>query len=66
MVSVKAEKGESSDSLIKRFRNKMKKSGIIEEFINRRYYKKPSDKRREDKKRRRETLNKLKTEHKEN
>jgi len=34
------------ERLIKRFMKKVKKSGILEEYLNRRYYVKPSTKKR--------------------
>ena len=46
-MQVKKRKNESTENLIKRFIRKSKKSGIIEEYLNRRYFKKPSEIRRE-------------------
>lgn len=62
MVAVKAEKGESADKLIRRFRKKVKKSGILEELRERQFYKKPSEKRKEKKRRREAVLRRLKRE----
>tara|TARA_Y100001938_G_C7902644_1_gene335481 strand:- start:275 stop:484 length:210 start_codon:yes stop_codon:yes gene_type:complete len=44
--SVKRRKGESSESLIKRFMKKTKKSKIVEKVRKRRYFEKASDKKR--------------------
>lgn len=43
---VKLRKGESSESLIKRFMKKTKKSKIIDAVKKKRFYQKPSDKKR--------------------
>ena len=51
MVAVRNDRGFDPEKMIKRFIKKVKKAGIIEEFINRRYYVKPSDKKRLKKKR---------------
>lgn len=59
MVAVKAEKGESVDKLIRRFKKKIKKSDLMGQLRERRYYKKPSDKRKEKKRRRKAVLKKL-------
>jgi len=52
MVSVKREKNDSDEKMIKRFLKRVKKAGIIEEFLSRRYYVKPSTVKRHEKKRR--------------
>jgi len=51
MVTVKREKNDSDERLIKRFLKKVKKLGIIQEVLDRRYYVKPSVQKRLDKKR---------------
>jgi len=51
MVTVKRERNDSDERMIKRFLKRVKKLGIIEEFLSRRYYIKPSDQKRLDKKR---------------
>jgi len=51
MAVVKRERNDTEERMIKRFLKKVKKQGIIEEFLKRRYYVKPSVQRRLDKKR---------------
>ena len=51
MVMVKRERNDSDERLIKRFLKKVKKLGIIQEVLDRRYYVKPSVQKRLDKKR---------------
>ncbi len=51
MVAVKRERNDTDERMIKRFLKRVKKLGIIEEFLSRRYYVKPSVKKRIDKKR---------------
>jgi small subunit ribosomal protein S21 len=46
-ISVKPLKRDTSEKLIRRFRRKVKKSGILDEVRKRQYYKKPSELRRE-------------------
>ena len=46
-IGVRAHKKESPEKLIRRFRRKVKKLGIIDEFRKRQRFKKPSEKRRE-------------------
>ena len=43
---VKIRKGEDTESLIKRFNKKSRKSGIVEEFLEKRFHKKGSQKKR--------------------
>tara|TARA_R110000824_G_scaffold98663_4_gene235314 strand:+ start:6050 stop:6247 length:198 start_codon:yes stop_codon:yes gene_type:complete len=50
MAVVKRERNDNDEKMIKRFLKKVKKQGIIEEFLSRRYYVKPSVKKRLDKK----------------
>jgi len=45
-ICVVKRKGESVEDLIKRFRKKYSKSGIVKEFRDRMYFEKPSDRRR--------------------
>jgi len=66
MVAVRANRGESSERLIKRFMKKIKKIELMSELRERRYYKKPSDKRKESKRRRDVTIKKLEKERKGN
>lgn len=47
MTFVKAEPGESSDSLIRKFSRKVMNDGILLELKEKEYYKKPSEKRKE-------------------
>jgi ribosomal protein S21 len=51
MVAVKREKHDTDEKMIRRFIKKVKKFGIIEEFLSKRFYIKPSDQKRIDKKR---------------
>ena len=46
-ISVKPLKKDSPEKLIRRFRRKVKKAGIVNEVRHRRYYRKPSDERNE-------------------
>jgi small subunit ribosomal protein S21 len=48
-VGVRRRKDESNEELLKRFRKKFSKSGIIRELKESMYYEKPSDKRRRKK-----------------
>jgi len=51
MVTVKRERNDTDEKMIKRFLKRVKKLGIIQEVLDRRYYVKPSAKKRLDKKR---------------
>ncbi len=46
MVAVKREGNETGEQMIKKFIRKIKKSGLMDEVLDRRYYVKPSDKKR--------------------
>ena len=46
-MQVKRRKNETSESVVSRFIKKSKKSGILEEYLEKRYFKKPSQIRRE-------------------
>jgi ribosomal protein S21 len=46
MIVVSREKFDSDEKMIKRFIKRIKKSGLIDEVLNRRYYVKPSVKKR--------------------
>ena len=48
---VKRERNDTDEKMIRRFIKRVKKSGIIEEFLSKRFYIKPSDQKRIDKKR---------------
>jgi len=50
MVSVKRERNDTDEKMIKRFLKRVKKLGIIEEVLSKRYYVKPSVKKRLKKK----------------
>ena len=50
MATVYARKGESNESLIRRFKKKVEKEGILEEMSKKEYYISPSEKRRLEKK----------------
>jgi len=58
-ISVKPLKKDSPEKLIRRFRRKVKKAGILEEVKKRKYYKKPSQIKREKAVRRKRELAKL-------
>lgn len=62
MATVELSKGESQESLIRRFLRKVKKSEILREVWDRQYYTKPSAKNNEKKRRRKRVLEKLKKE----
>jgi ribosomal protein S21 len=52
MVAVKNNGNMDPERLIKRFMKKVKKAGIIEQVLSKRYFVKPSTKKRLDKKKR--------------
>ncbi len=62
MTAVKVGRDENVEVAIKKFLNKIKKSGMLEELQERRYYEKPSAKRNKEVRRRKRTLEKLKAE----
>jgi small subunit ribosomal protein S21 len=62
MATVELGKGESQESLIRRFLRKVKKSEIIKEVWERQYYQKPSAVKNEKKRKRKRVLEKLKKE----
>lgn len=62
MTAVNLHKGESQESLIRRFLKKVKKSDIIRQVWDRQYYVKPSIKKNERNRRRKRVLEKLKKE----
>jgi small subunit ribosomal protein S21 len=45
-ICVVKRKGESDEDLLRRFRKKFSKSGIMKEFKEKMYFEKPSDKKR--------------------
>ncbi len=47
MTYVKAEPGESSDSLIRKFTRKVMNDGLLIELKEKEFYKKPSEKKKE-------------------
>ena len=49
MVVVKQKKGESTDSLIVRFKKKIIDTGLLQEVRDRQRYKSPSEKKKEKK-----------------
>jgi small subunit ribosomal protein S21 len=51
MVTVKRERNDTDERMIKRFLKRVKKSGIIQEVLERRYYVKPSVRKRRAKER---------------
>lgn len=62
MTAVKVGRDDNIDFAIKKFLNKVKKSGLMDELQERKYFKKPSVKRNEQKRRRKRVLEKLKQE----
>lgn len=62
MTAVKVGRDENVEAAIKRFLNKVKKTGLLDEIQERKYFKKPSVKRNEEKRRRKRVLQKLKEE----
>jgi ribosomal protein S21 len=62
MTAVKVGRDENVDFAIKKFLNKVKKSGLMDNLQERKYFKKPSVKRNEQKRRRKRVLEKLKQE----
>lgn len=61
-MRVKLEPGESPEQLIRRFLKKIKKSGLMDELLERRSYKKPSVIAKEKERKRRRVIEKLKEE----
>lgn len=62
MAVVRVGRDENVEAAIKKFLNKVKKSGLMEELQERKYFKKPSVKRNEEKRKRKRVLEKLKQE----
>jgi small subunit ribosomal protein S21 len=62
MAVVRVGRDENVEVAIKKFLNKVKKSGLLEELQERKYFKKPSVKRNEEKRRRKRVMKKLKDE----
>lgn len=50
MTRQQKKKGESLDSLLRKFKRKVKNDGILQEFRNREHFEKPSERRKKDKK----------------
>ncbi len=61
-MKVKLEPNESSDSLIRRFMKKVKKSTIMDDLFERKFYKKPSEVKKEKERQRERVLRKLREE----
>lgn len=59
MTAVKVHKDENIEVAIKKFLNKIKKSGLLKELQERRYYKKPSVARNEEKRKRKKVMKQL-------
>lgn len=55
-IFVVRRRGESDEDLLRRFRKKYSKSGIVKELKERMYYEKPSDKKRRKRKQAQRTL----------
>jgi len=64
LVEVRSKyQNEPIETLIKRFNKKVKKEGVIEKYLEKKYYEKPSNKRRKERERRRKLLQKVHKEH---
>lgn len=50
MTRQQKKKGESLDSLLRKFKRKVKNDGILQEYRNREHFEKPSERRKKDKK----------------
>ena len=61
-VEVRLREGESVERMIRRFTKKVKKDGILDEFLNKKYYEKPSTKRRREKIKRKRIAQRLQKE----
>ena len=62
MVAVELNKGESQESLIRRFLKKVKKSEILKQVWDRQYYEKPSVKKNLANRKRKRLMEKLRKE----
>lgn len=62
MITVELSKGESQESLIRRFLKKVKKSEILKEVWDRQYYEKPSEKKNLANRKRKRLMEKLRKE----
>ena len=62
MVAVELNKGESQESLIRRFLKKVKKSEILKQVWDRQYYEKPSAKKNLANRKRKRLMEKLRKE----
>lgn len=62
MISVELSRGESQESLIRRFLRKVKKSDIIREVWDRQYFEKPSVKKNRRNRKRKRILEKIQKE----
>jgi len=63
-ICVEKKQGESIEKLIKRFRKKVLKSGILKTVVERMHFEKPSDRRRKEKMRAKRKYAALKIEQK--
>jgi len=48
MAEVEKRKDESIDKVLRKFKTKLKREGVLDELKKREYYEKPSEKRRKD------------------
>ena len=62
MTTVRLNKGESQEALIRKFLRKMKKRDILKQVWDRRYFEKPSAKRNKANRKRKRILEKIKKE----
>jgi len=62
MAQVELSRGESQESLIRRFLRKMKRNDVLKQVWDRKYYKKPSTIKNEKNRKRQRTLEKLRKE----
>jgi ribosomal protein S21 len=65
VITVELSKGESQESLIRRFLKKVKKSEILKEVWDRQYYEKPSEKKNLANRKRKRLMEKLQKEREE-
>ena len=62
MIKIELRKGDDLDKVLRKFKTKIRREGLIDELRDREHYEKPSQKRRkkEEKAKRRETIRRKK------
>ena len=50
MIIIRAKEGESIDRVLRRYKKKYERTGILKSIRNRMYYRKPSEQRKEERK----------------